>query len=66
MLNKNDIKKILMSMRTTQNENQVNNLLGKIDLLPEEKLQCADSHCLLSNSIFENCFQKIIRRKVKC
>jgi hypothetical protein len=26
-------------MRTAQNENQVNNLLGKIDLLPEEKLQ---------------------------
>lgn len=26
-------------MRTTENENQVNNLLGKIDLLPEDKLQ---------------------------
>jgi len=26
-------------MGTTENENQVNNLLGKIDLLPEEKLQ---------------------------
>ena len=38
-MNKNDIKRILMSMRTAQNENQVNNLLGKIDLLPEEKLQ---------------------------
>lgn len=39
MLNKNDIKRILISMRTAENENQVNNLLGKIDLLPEEKLQ---------------------------
>lgn len=38
-MNKNDIKRILMSMRTAQNENQVNNLLGKIDLLSEEKLQ---------------------------
>lgn len=38
-MNKNDIKRILMSMRTAENENQVNNLLGKIDLLPEEKLQ---------------------------
>ena len=28
-----------MSMRTAQNENQVNKLLGKIDLLTEEKLQ---------------------------
>ena len=26
-------------MRTPENENQINNLLGKIDLLPEEKLQ---------------------------
>lgn len=26
-------------MRTPQNENPINNLLGKIDLLPEEKLQ---------------------------
>jgi len=39
MLNKNDIKRILISMRIAENENQVNNLLGKIDLLPEEKLQ---------------------------
>lgn len=39
MLNKKDIKSILISMRTPQNENQINNLLGKIDLLPEETLQ---------------------------
>ena len=38
-MNKNDIKKILMSMRTPENENKVNNLLGKIDLLKEEELQ---------------------------
>lgn len=38
-MNKNEIKSILRSMRTTENENQVNNILGKIDLLPEEKLQ---------------------------
>lgn len=38
-MNKNDLKRILMSMRTAENEKQVNNLLGKIDLLPEEKLQ---------------------------
>ena len=38
-MNKNNIKRILISMRTAENENQVNNLLGKIDLLPEEKLQ---------------------------
>lgn len=39
VLNKKDIKRILMSMRTNENENQVNNLLGKLDLLSEEKLQ---------------------------
>lgn len=39
ILNKKDIKRILMSMRTNENENQVNNLLGKLDLLSEEKLQ---------------------------
>lgn len=38
-MNKNELKKILMSLRNNKNENQVNNLLGKIDLLPEEKLQ---------------------------
>lgn len=38
-MNKNDIRRILILMRTAENENQVNNLLGKIDLLPEEKLQ---------------------------
>ena len=38
-MNRKDIKSILISMRTPENENQINNLLGKIDLLPEEKLQ---------------------------
>lgn len=38
-MNKKDIKRILISMRTYENENQINNLLGKVDLLPEEKVQ---------------------------
>lgn len=38
-MNKNDVKIILMSLRNNDNENQVNNLLGKIDLLSEENLQ---------------------------
>lgn len=38
-MNKNDIKSILMSMRNGQNESQINNLLGKIDLIEEHKLQ---------------------------
>ena len=38
-MNKNDVKRILMSMRNSQNEAQVNGLLGKIDMLDESKLQ---------------------------
>ena len=37
-LNKSEIKNILFSMRTAENEEIINNLLGKIDLLSEEKL----------------------------
>lgn len=37
-LTKNEIKKILMSMRTADNESTINNLLGKIDILPDEKI----------------------------
>lgn len=37
-MDKKDIKQILMSMRTQKNENQVNYLLGKIDLLSEAEI----------------------------
>lgn len=38
-MNKIDIKNMLISMRTADNEAIVNNILGKIDLMPEEKFQ---------------------------
>lgn len=38
-MNKNEIKNLLMSIRTSENENTINNLLGKIDLLSDEKLE---------------------------
>lgn len=38
-LNKKEIKDLLMSMRTSENENTINSLLGKIDLLSDEKLE---------------------------
>lgn len=38
-MNKVDIKNMLISMRTAYNESIVNNVLGKIDLMPEEKFQ---------------------------
>lgn len=36
---KKEIKNLLMSMRTSENEKTVNSLLGKIDLLSDEKLE---------------------------
>ena len=38
-MDKIEIKRILMSIRTADNERIVNNLLGKIDLLDDEKLE---------------------------
>lgn len=38
-MNKREIKNLLMSMRTSENENTVNSLLGKIDLLSDKKIQ---------------------------
>lgn len=40
-MNKKDVKSILMSMRTQNNEEKINRLLGKIDMLDEETLQKA-------------------------
>ncbi len=38
-MKKLEIKNVLFSMRTAENEEIINNLLGKIDLLSEEKIQ---------------------------
>ena len=38
-MKKSEVKNILFSMRTADNEEMINNLLGKIDLLSEEKFQ---------------------------
>lgn len=38
-MDKRDVKNILISMRTRQNEAAVNNLLGKIDLMEESQFQ---------------------------
>lgn len=38
-MKRDEIKRILMEMRTAENESQVNNILGKLDLIPEEKLE---------------------------
>ena len=38
-MNKNDIKRILMSMRNPENEEKITNILGKVDLLTEDELE---------------------------
>ena len=38
-MNKKDIKNILTSMRTIENQEIINKLLGKIDMIDEESLQ---------------------------
>ncbi len=40
-MNKQEIKNILMSMRTQENDTLINNLLGKIDIIDEKSLQTA-------------------------
>lgn len=37
-MNKKDIKTILMSMRTSENEKMINNLLGKVDMMDDKSL----------------------------
>ena len=39
IMDKKEIKALLMSMRTNENESIVNNLLGKIDMLTDEKIE---------------------------
>lgn len=40
-MKKQEIKNILMSMRTVENSSQINNLLGKIDMMDEKSFQIA-------------------------
>lgn len=61
-MNKKEIKNILMSIRTSDNEKYVNNLLGKIDLLSESKLesivaQIGDNEECIKKYLQENLMQ---------
>lgn len=38
-MSKEDVKRILMSLRNSNNESMINNLLGKIDMLSEKQLE---------------------------
>ena len=59
-MGKKEVKKILMSLRNNDNENQINNLLGKIDLLPEEKLQ----HMITQIGDDEESIRKYLQEKL--
>lgn len=59
-MNKSDIKRLLISMRTADNEKQINNLLGKIDLLSEEKIESMSSQ--ISND--EDGIKKYLQEKL--
>ena len=39
LINKEEIKRIIMSMRNIKNEPIVNGLLGKVDMMSEEEIQ---------------------------
>lgn len=59
-LNKADLKKLLISMRTSENESQINYLLGQIDIIDENRL----------NSIIQNigdspdCIRELLKEKL--
>lgn len=38
-MNKNDVKKLLFSIRTSENTAEVNNILGKIDMMTDEEIE---------------------------
>ena len=58
-MKRSDIKNILMALRNNSNESIINNLLGKIDLLPEEKLQHMIAQVGDENNIKQFFLQKI-------
>lgn len=60
-MNKNDIKRILISLRTTENESKINSLLGKIDLITEEKLQ----NMIMEIGNDEESIKKYFQEKIK-
>lgn len=62
-MNKNEIKRILMSMRTANNESRVNSLLGKIDLLTDEKIESMIDQIGDNEEIIRNYLQTKLEEK---
>lgn len=64
-MNKKDVKNILISMRTHDNEDKINNLMGKIDLLSEEKLSDMISQIGNNEESIRNYLEKKIVERPK-
>lgn len=64
-MNKEDVKRILMSLRNNSNESLINNLLGKIDLLPEDQLQQMIAQVGDENNIKQFFLEKIEKQHRK-
>ncbi len=62
-MKKIEVKNILFSMRTTDNEEIVNNLLGKIDLLSEENFQAMLKQIGDNEENIRNYFQRRLSLK---
>ena len=64
-MNKKEIKSILISMRTKDNESQVNRLLGKIDLLSDEEIETKVAQIGASEEEIRNYLQEKLREDLE-
>lgn len=62
-MNKRDIKAILMSMRTSENDEMINKLLGKIDMMDDISLQKAVEQVGGTEEAVRNFFEKKINER---
>lgn len=62
-MNKRDIKAILMSMRTSENDEMINKLLGKIDMMDDISLQKAVKQVGETEEAVRNFFEKKINER---
>ena len=62
-MNKVQIKDILISMRNKENEDSVNNLLGKIDMMSDSSLQSVIKQIGETEEAIQNFFQKKIAER---
>lgn len=62
-MNKNEIKDLLMSMQTSSNENEISKLIGKIDLLTDDKIEAMVSQIGNSEDSIKNYLQRKLNER---